>query len=48
MPQKLKIIHNSENNHLTLFKKELYSNDIRSAYEDLLCIGRISRVFQIT
>ena len=30
-----------ENNCLMLFKKWQYWNDIRSAYEDLLCLGSL-------
>ena len=35
-------VHDSENNCLMLFKKGQYWNDIRSAYEDLLCIGSVN------
>ena len=31
MPQKIKIVYNFENNHLTLFKKGQYSKDNISA-----------------
>ena len=41
------MVHDFENNHLMLFKEAQYSSNIRSAYEDLLCIVGISRVFQI-
>ena len=41
-------MHNFENNHLALFKKGQYSKNVRPAYEDLLCIGGIGKVFQIT
>ena len=34
-------MHDFENNCLMLFKKGQYWNDIRSAYEDLLCIGSL-------
>ena len=40
-------MYDFQNNHLTIFKKGQYSNDIRSAHVDILCIGGISRVFQI-
>ena len=35
-------VHDSENNRLMLFKKGQYWNDIRSACEDLLCIGGVN------
>ena len=35
-------MHDFENNCLMLFKKGQYWNDIRSAYEDLLCIGSLN------
>ena len=35
-------VHDFENNCLMLFKKGQYWNDIRSAYEDLLCIGSLN------
>ena len=35
-------MHDFENNYLMLFKKGQYWNDIRSAYEDLLCIGGVN------
>ena len=35
-------VHDFENNCLMLFKKGQYGNDIRSAYEDLLCIGSVN------
>ena len=39
-------VYNFETNHFTLFKKGQYSNNFRSVYEDLLCVGGISWVFQ--
>ena len=39
MHQKLQIVYNFENNHLKLYKKGQYPNDI----EDLLCIDHINR-----
>ena len=35
-------VHDFENDCLMLFKKGQYWNDIRSAYEDLLCIGSVN------
>ena len=40
-------MHNFENNHLALFKKGQYSNNIRSVYEDLLFVNSKSMVFQM-
>ena len=35
-------VHDFENNYLMLFKKGKYWNDVRSAYEDLLCTGSVN------
>ena len=35
-------VHDFENNCLMLFKNGQYWNDIRSTYEDLLCIGGVN------
>ena len=35
-------VHDFENNYLMLFKKGQYWNDVRSAYEDLLCTGSVN------
>ena len=35
-------MHDFENNYLMLFKKGQHWNDIRSAYEDLVCIGGVN------
>ena len=35
-------MYDFEKNCLMLFKKGQYSNDIRSVYEDLLCIGGVN------
>ena len=35
-------VHDFENNCLMFFKKGHYWNDIRSEYEDLLCIGSVN------
>ena len=43
--EKLKLsdkVYDFENNCLMFFKKGQYWNDIRSAYEDLLCIGSVN------
>ena len=43
--EKLKLsdkVYDFENDCLMLFKKGQYWNDIRSAYEDLLCIGSLN------
>ena len=35
-------VHDFENDCLTLFKKGQYSNDMRSTYADLHCIGIVN------
>lgn len=53
MPEKLKIRAKWQSAQFwkkwfDIFLKMQYSNDIRSAFEDILCTGGTSRVFQIT
>ena len=40
-------MYNSKNNHLAVFEKGQYSNNNTGAYENLLCVGGISRVLHI-
>ena len=35
-------VHDFENNCLMLLKKGQYLNDVRSAFGDLLCIGKVN------